>query len=199
MEATVSERCSSELIPDHSNVLFYLVKSVFKICLARKREVEGDHGTNVSNFSQSPLCERCLQNATSARDWPRYRGRRGNHSRDTRTKQTVQKQKDKLPLEHALLTPLANMDVIMMSNCIKISFYRLISSTIITRLAYLCFRWIDNITFSKRKTTFFVLEKIITWHESIQATAIFDFYVYGHCHVTSKNLNNNLSLWSMPA
>ena len=196
MEATVSERCSSELIPDHSNVLFYLVKSVFKICLARKR---GDHGTNVSNFSQSPLCERCLQNATSARDWPRYRGRRGNHSRDTRTKQTVQKQKDKLPLEHALLTPLANMDVIMMSNCIKISFYRLISSTIITRLAYLCFRWIDNITFSKRKTTFFVLEKIITWHESIQATAIFDFYVYGHCHVTSKNLNNNLSLWSMPA
>ena len=58
--ACVSRRSlSSEVIPDHSNVLYYLVKSVFKICLARRRD--GDYGTNVSNFLQNPLCEHYSQ------------------------------------------------------------------------------------------------------------------------------------------
>lgn len=79
--ANVSERSlSSELIPDHSNVLYNFMEPVFKICLARKREIDGDYGTNLYNFWHNPRTIHFAstvrrlnleENAKWARDWPR--------------------------------------------------------------------------------------------------------------------------------
>lgn len=50
MTVNVSERSPfSQVIPDHSNVLFYLLKPAFKICLTRKRETDG-YGTKLYPF-----------------------------------------------------------------------------------------------------------------------------------------------------
>ena len=59
----VSERRTfSQVIPDHSNVLFYLLEPAFKICLARKRETDGYRmKLYFLIFSQNPVCASCWQ------------------------------------------------------------------------------------------------------------------------------------------